>query len=69
MGLPKWLSGKEYLPVQETGVQSLGWEDPLETEMATHASILAWAIPWTEGSGGCKRVGHNLVTKATTITR
>ena len=33
-------------------VQSLGWEDPLEKEMATHASILAWRIPWTEEPGG-----------------
>ena len=34
--------------MQETRVQSLGWEDPLEKEMATHSSILAWRIPWTE---------------------
>ena len=34
--------------VQDTGVQSLGWEDPLEKEMVTHSSILAWRIPWTE---------------------
>ena len=34
--------------MQETWVQSLGWEDPLEKEMATHSSILAWKIPWTE---------------------
>ena len=39
------------LPVQETQVQSLGQEDDLEEEMATHASILAWRIPWTEESG------------------
>ena len=37
---------------QETRVQSLGWEDPLEKEMITHSSILAWRIPWTEESGG-----------------
>ena len=37
---------------QETLVQSLGQEDPLEKGMATHSSILAWRIPWTEGSGG-----------------
>ena len=36
----------------ETGVQSLVWEDPLEKEMATHSSILAWKIPWTEELGG-----------------
>ena len=34
--------------MQETQVRSLGWEDPLEKEMATHSSILAWTIPWTE---------------------
>ena len=38
--------------VQETWVQSLGWEDPLEEETATHSSILAWKIPWTEEPGG-----------------
>ena len=36
----------------ETWVQSLGWEDPLEKEIATHSSILAWRIPWTEEPGG-----------------
>ena len=48
----------------ETWVQSLGWEDPLEKEMATHSSILAWKIPWTEEPGrlesmGSQRVGHD----------
>ena len=38
--------------MQETWVQSLGQEDPLEKEMATHCSILAWRIPWTEEPGG-----------------
>ena len=37
---------------QETRVQSLGWEDPLEKQMATHSSIFAWEIPWTEEAGG-----------------
>ena len=42
----------KHLPtMQETQVQSLGWEDPLEKEMATHSSILAWKIPWTEERG------------------
>ena len=42
----------ENLPaIQETQVQSLGWEDPLEEEMATHSSYLAWEIPWTEEPG------------------
>ena len=38
--------------MQETGVRSLGWEDPLEKEMITHCSILAWGIPQTEGPAG-----------------
>ena len=42
---------KKLPAVSETGVQSLGWEDPLEKEMATHSSILAWEIPWTEKPG------------------
>ena len=50
--------------MQETWVQSLGREDPLEKEMATHSSILAWRIPWTEEpsgpqSMGLQRVGHD----------
>ena len=40
------------LPVQETWVRFLSQEDPLEKEMATHSSILAWEIPWTEEAGG-----------------
>ena len=56
---------KNLLAMQETWVQSLGWEK----EMATHSSILAWTIPWTEEPGrlqsmGSQRVGHDLVTKA-----
>ena len=43
--------------MQETWVQSLGWEDPLEEEMATHSSILAWEIPWTEEPGGLQSTG------------
>ena len=42
---------KNLLAMQETWVPSLGWEDPLEKEMATHSSILAWRIPWTEEPG------------------
>ena len=48
--------------MQGTWVRSLGQEDPLEKEMATHSSILAWKIPWTEepgGSMGSQRVGHD----------
>ena len=54
------------LPIQETEemwVQSLGWEDPLEEEMAVHSSNLAWKIPWTEEPGGLQpkvpKVGHD----------
>ena len=43
--------------MQETGVRSLGGEDPLEQEMATHSSILAWRIPWTEEPGGLQSMG------------
>ena len=43
--------------MQETQVQSLDWEDPLEKGMATHSSILAWEIPWTEKPGGLQSMG------------
>ena len=43
--------------VQETRVQSLGWEDPLEKEIATHSSILAWKISWREEPGGLQSMG------------
>jgi len=43
--------------MEETGVQSLGQEDPLEEGMATHSSILAWRIPWTEEPGGLQSTG------------
>ena len=55
--------------MQETQVRSLGQEDPLEEKMATHSSILAWEILWTEGLGGLhtvhgvSRVRHDLATK------
>ena len=53
--------------MEETRIPSLGQEEPLEKEMATHSSILAWKIPWTEEPGGLKSMGvtrivHNLVT-------
>ena len=53
--------------MRETWVRSLGWEDPLEKEMAAHSSILAWKIPWMEEPGrlqsmGSQRVGHDLMT-------
>ena len=52
------------MSMQETQVQSLGWEDPLEEKMATHSSILAWRIPWIEEPGRLhsmwsQRVGHD----------
>ena len=47
--------------VRETRVQSLGWEDPLEKEMATHSSTLPWKIPWTEEAGGLQSMGSQRV--------
>ena len=48
----------KYLPaMQETQVQSLGWEDPMDKEMATHSSIHAWRSPWTEEPGGLQSMG------------
>ena len=49
--------GKNLPAVQETLVRSLGWEDSLEKEMATHSSILAWEIPWTEEADGLLSMG------------
>ena len=54
--------------MQEMCTQSLGWEDPLEKEVAMHSSILAWDVPWPEEPGklqsmGLQRVRHNLATK------
>ena len=56
--------------MRETWVQSLGWEDPLEKDMATHSSILAWRIPWTEEPDGLQsmesqRDGHDWATSHT----
>ena len=45
----------------ETWAQTLGWEDPLENGMATHSSILAWRIPWTEEPGGLQSMGSQRV--------
>ena len=71
----KWLNWTELVAqmvknppaMWETWVRSLGWEDPLEEDMATHSSILAWRIPWTEEPGelqsiGSERVGHDWAT-------
>ena len=63
--LPKFpQSVKNLTAMQKIWVQSLGREDPLEREMATHSSILAWELPWTEESGGLQsmgsqRIGHD----------
>ena len=70
-GLPLCLSVKNLPAMRETWIRFLGWEDSLEKEMATHSSILAWRIPWTEDPGqatvhGVARVGHELATKPTT---
>ena len=68
-GLPLWLRGY----MQETWVQSLGQEDPLEKEMATHSSTLAWRILWREEPGrlqsmGLQRVGHDWATSLSLST-
>ena len=47
--------------MKETQVPSLGWEDPLEKQMATHSSVPAWKIPWTEESGGLQLTGSQRV--------
>ena len=57
--------------MQETRVQFLDWEDPLEKEMATHSGVLPWEIPWTKEFGalqsmGLQRVGYDLATKQQT---
>ena len=78
MPLPYCLSSLALLvkilsAMQEFWVQSLGWEDPLEKEMAVHSSIPAWRIPWTKGPGvlqstGSQRVRHDWVTKTYSFT-
>ena len=62
--------------MQETWIRSLGWEDPLEKEMANYSSILAWRIPWTEGAwwatvhGVTKsQTGLNDFTHSLTVTK
>ena len=61
MGFPSGSVVKNSPAMQETQVQSLGQEDPLEEGMATHSSILAWIIPWTEESGGLQSIGSQRV--------
>ena len=57
LGFPYGSAGKELPAMQETWVQSLGWEDPLEKERTTHFSILAWEVPWTGEPGGLQSMG------------
>ena len=58
LGLNRVAQRLKHLPaMEETWVQSLGWENLLEKEMATHSSILAWKIPWTEEPGGLQSMG------------
>ena len=52
---------KNLRAMQDTQVRSLGWEDPPEKEIATHSSILAWTIPWTEEPGGLQSMGSQTV--------
>ena len=61
VGFPGGSDGKESACNVETWVQSLGWEDPLEKGMATHSSILAWRIPWTEEPGGLQSRGSQRI--------
>ena len=68
MGFPGGSVVKNPTAKQEMQVQSLGWEDPLEKELATHSSILGWEIPWTEEPGelqsmGSQGAGYNCTTE------
>ena len=67
MGGPRSFPGgsvvKNPPAVQETQVQSLGWEDPLEEDMATHTRILAWRVSWTEEPAGLQSIGHKSRTQ------
>ena len=66
-GFPGGSDGKESAAMQETWVQFLGWEDPLEKGMATHYSILAWRIPWMEEPGGLHTV-HEVTESQTGLS-
>ena len=61
MGFPSDSAVKNPSAMQETQVRSLGWEDPLEEGMATHSSIRAWRVPWTEEPGGLQFIGSQRV--------
>ena len=64
-GLPRWLSGRDCLPMQElpeTQVGSLGWEDLLEKKMTAHSSILVRIIPWIKKPSGLRSMGLQIDT-------
>ena len=61
LGFPGGSAVKNLPAMQETGVRSLGQEDPLEEKMATHSSILAWEIPWTDNPGELQTIGSQRV--------
>ena len=67
--LPTMAQRLKCLPaVWETWVRSLGWEDPLEKEMANYSNILAWEIPWTEEPGGLQSTGSQSWTQLSDLT-
>ena len=57
LGFPDGSVVRNSPAMQDTSVQSLGWEDPLENEMASHSSILTWEVPWTEKPGRLQSMG------------
>ena len=64
-GVPRWLSDRLHLLMQEMKemhFESLGREDPLKEEIATHSSVLAWRIPWREETGGLQSMGLQRVS-------
>ena len=67
-GFPGVSDGKASACNVETRVQSLDWEDPLEKEMATHSSTLAWKIPWVEEVGGLQSMGPQSRTRLSDFT-
>ena len=69
LGFPNGLVVKNPPPMQEMWVSSLDWEDPLEEETATHSSILAWRIPWTEEPGGLQSRGSQSGVPSDLVTK
>ena len=68
--LPYGASGKESAcQCKETWARSLGWEDPLEEGVATHSSVLAWRVPWTEEPGGLQSLGSQSRTRPSDLAR